>query len=64
MPKGKDTRFHGARRVGRDAMDMHNEMREKQMEQDDRDAHEAMEDARGNDGLKPDSGFSEREMRD
>jgi hypothetical protein len=52
------------RRVGRDAMDMHNEMREKQMEQDDRDAYEAMEDARGNDGLEPDSGFSEREMRD
>jgi hypothetical protein len=28
---------------------------------DDRDAHEAMEDARGNDGLEPDSGFSETE---
>lgn len=64
MPKGRDTRFHPDRRVGRDVMDMHNEMREKQMEQDWHDAHEAMEDARGNDGLKPDSGFSERELRD
>jgi hypothetical protein len=52
------------RRVGRDVMDMHNEMREKQMEQEDRDAYEAMEDARENDGLKSDSGFSERELRD
>lgn len=64
MPRGQDTRFHSGRHVGRDVMDMHNEMREKQMEQDDRDAYEAMEDARGNDGLTPDSGFSEREMRD
>lgn len=61
MPRGQDTRFHSGRHVGRDVMDMHNEMREKQMEQDDRDAYEAMEDARGNDGLKPDSGFTERE---
>lgn len=64
MPRGQDTRFHDGRRVGRDVMDMHNEVREKQMEQDDRDAYEAMEDARENDGLNPDSGFSEREMRD
>ncbi len=64
MPRGQDTRHHMGRRVGRDIMDMHNEMREKQMEQEDRDAYEAMEDARENDGLKPDSGFSEREMRD
>lgn len=64
MPRGQDTRHHMGRRVGRDVMDMHNEMREKQMEQEDRDAYEAMEDARGNDGLEPDSGFSEREMRD
>ena len=33
-------------------------------EEDDEDAMEASEDARENDGLKPDSGFSEREMRD
>lgn len=64
MPRGQDTRHHMGRRVGRDVMDMHNEMREKQMEQEDRDAYEAMEDARENDGLKSDSGFSEREMRD
>ena len=64
MPRGQDTRHHMGRRVGRDVMDMHNEMQEKQMEQDDRDAYEAMEDARGNDGLESDSGFSEREMKD
>lgn len=49
---------------GPDPMDLHNEMKEKQMEQEDRDAHEARESARGNDGLKPDSGFHERELRD
>jgi len=64
MPNGRNTSFHPNRRVDRDAMDMHNEIREKQMEQDERDAYEAMEDARGNDGLTSDSGFHERELRD
>ena len=66
MPKGKDTRHHPNRGVSRFSFDIANmaAMTSPNYGKDDIDAYEAMEDARGNDGLKSDSGFSEREMRD
>jgi len=60
MPRGQDTRFHMGRQVGRDVMDMHNEIKEMQMESRERQARkhtqndeefEAYLDAYGNDGV-------------
>jgi hypothetical protein len=60
MPRGQDTRFHMGRQVGRDVMDMHNEIKEMQMESRERQArkhtqndeeYEAYMDAYGNDGV-------------